>query len=276
MNSARVAAIVALTVGLFVGGCSSREEPTPPLEVGDVASNERVVFGAAAGFYCARAGWPKDWDELVDFERARGSDVGVLETFEEPEFETPRAILLTLSYRKGDGAARKVTFIAPPSCGEGVKKSDTRAVSIAGGGVRFRLPERFRLMKGEAVKERWRAPPYPDAAWSSSDGRVIAVRFGDVELDRDDTVDFLADVSEAYQASVPTLAWIARDVISVQGAPMLRHEFENSSSRGVLRSVVLSGSFDHRLFAITVTGPAEVSESVTQAASEITDGLSVR
>ena len=131
-------------------------------------------------------------------------------------------------------------------------------------------------MKASAVLARWKAPPYPDAAWSSGDGTLIAVRFGDVELQSGDTAAFFQDVSEAYEASVPSLVWRAKDVVTVGSKTMLRHEFESGSSRGQLVNVVLSGSFDGRLFAITVTGPLEQADRTAAAATVLKDSLRVR
>jgi hypothetical protein len=131
-------------------------------------------------------------------------------------------------------------------------------------------------MKGSQIVRHWRAPPYPDAAWTADDGTLVAVRFGDIELETSEIASFLQDVTEAYQASVPSLVWHSQDVKKLGSTTMLRHEFENISSRGKLLNVVLSGSFDHRLFAITVTGPVERVESIEQAAQSIESTLKVR
>jgi hypothetical protein len=131
-------------------------------------------------------------------------------------------------------------------------------------------------MKGADVKGYWKAPPYPDAAWMAEDGRLIAIRFGDVELSPDQTGDFLHDLTEAYEASVPSLQWRVREVQLIGDRTFLRHEFENSSSKGRLVNVVLSSSFGGFLFAITATGPVEQTAAVLEAAGAIEDSLKVR
>ena len=131
-------------------------------------------------------------------------------------------------------------------------------------------------MKGSDIRAWWKAPPYPDAVWKSQDDSVIAIRFGDAELTPGQTVEFLHDLSEAYEASVPSLTWRMRDVRLLGSATVLRHEFENNSSRGQLVNVVLSASFGGYLFAITVTGPVERATTVIAAADQVEASLRIR
>jgi hypothetical protein len=131
-------------------------------------------------------------------------------------------------------------------------------------------------MKGVDVKAYWKAPPYPDAAWTADDGRLIAIRFSDVELSADQTDGFLHDLTEAYEASVPSIQWRVREVQLIGERTFLRHEFENSSTKGRLINVVLSSSFGGYLFAITATGPVDRAAAVLEAAAQIEDTLKVR
>jgi hypothetical protein len=257
-------------------GCTAQNAvvPTTPQAGGAPLTPEKLVFSSASRFYCENLRWPNSWQELVAFERNDESSSEVLATFNEPTLASPRAILLTMSYKKEDGEVRSATFIAPPYCREA--SSDPRIVAIAGEGVLFRLPKGVTLMKGAEVKERWKAPPYPDAAWQGESGLLIAIRFGDVRLSAQETPQFLHDLSEAYEASVPSLVWRAREVRVLDDATVLRHAFENDSSKGRLANVVLSGSFDGFLFAITVVGSIDQVATVTETADEIESSLKVR
>jgi hypothetical protein len=269
---------VSLVAAICIVGCSSTETTVAPESapaVGPVAA-EKSVFKSASAFYCEKFRWPSSWQELVDYHSSSREPDTLLPGFDEPTLESSRAILLTMSYKNQAGIARTVTFIAPPYCGDATERNDTREVAIAGGGVRFRLPEGFSLMKGADVKAYWKAPPYPDAAWAADDGRLIAIRFGDVEVSADQTEGFLHDLTEAYEASVPSIEWRVREVQVLGDRTFLRHEFENSSSKGRLINVVLSSSFGGFLFAITATGPVDRTAAVLEAAGQIEDTLKVR
>jgi hypothetical protein len=269
--------ILAATICLV--SCSSTENAVVPADAsvaGPVVA-EKNVFKSASAFFCEKLRWPSSWQELVEYHSSTsGESEELLPGFGDPTLCSSRAILLTMSYKNQVGAQRAVTFIAPPYCGDASERDDTREVSIAGGGVRFRLPEGFRLMKGADVKAYWKAPPYPDAAWMADDGRLIAIRFGDIELSAEQTEGFLHDLTEAYEASVPSIQWRVREVQVLGDRAFLRHEFENSSSKGRLANVVLSSSFGGFLFAITATGPADHTTAVLEAAGEIEDSLKVR
>lgn len=269
-----------VAVAICATGCSSTDSaPAPEVAPasGPVAA-EQNVFRTVSAFYCEKYRWPSSWQELVDFHESRDEvdKMPLLAGFAEPNLVSSRAIVLTLSYKNQAGVARTVTFIAPPSCGEAQQDPTAREVSIAGGGIRFTLPEGFRLMKGADVKSYWKSPPYPDAAWVAEDGRLIAIRFGDVELAPGQTGEFLHDLTEAYEASVPSLQWRVREVQVIHDRTFARHEFENSSSKGRLVNVVLSSSFGGFLFAITATGPVDKTDGVLQAAGQIEDSLKVR
>jgi hypothetical protein len=149
-------------------------------------------------------------------------------------------------------------------------------VAIAGDGVVFTLPEGFSLLKGKEVKERWKAPPFPDAAWHRDDGVLVAVRFGDLDLSDEQVPDALQDMVEAYEAAVPSLVWRSKSAVSISGKAMLRHEFESTSSSGQLLNIVYSGSYDGRLFAVTITGPVTVAEELSDVARQTEETLIVR
>jgi len=267
-------------VALILGsaGCSARTSGTGP----ESASSESVraetrFFKKVSAFYCAQYRWPKSWSELREFQASQGSEASFLDEFGAAEIQSPRAIVLTLSYVDKQGVRHKASFIAPPSCrpkSQGEKASNV--VAIAGDGVVFTLPERFSLMKAKEIQERWKAPPFPDAAWHREGGVLVAVRFGDLELSNDQVSDALQDMVEAYEAAVPSLVWRSKGVMSISGKTMLRHEFESASSSGTLLNIVYSGSYDGRLFAVTITGPSHVSQELSDVARQTEETLIVR
>jgi hypothetical protein len=271
---------LSLLAATCIAACSSTESvsPVPSGEAAGPVVFEREVFKGAAAFYCEHKRWPESWKDLAKAraDEHRGAVSALPAGYSEPVLSSPRAILLTMSYKNEGGSTRVATFIAPPYCGDADKSDDPRDVSIAGGGIVFRLPEGFRLMKGADVKAYWKSAPYPDAAWLAGDGRLVAIRFGDVELSPSETGDFLHDLTEAYEASVPSIVWRVREVQTVGDKTFLRHEFENSSSKGRLVNVALSSSFSGLLFAITVTGPVEQTTGVLEAAGQLEDSLKVR
>jgi hypothetical protein len=270
---------IALTLaGSWLGGCASIDSPDKPTEpVSESAAVEKKLFRAVSDFYCTKLSWPKSVDELSAFEAAQRHDVSFLKQFTRATFSSPRAIVLTVSYSSPAGAPRKVSFLAPPRCngasGRGANKSE---VSIAGGGIQFRLPRGFSLMKGAEIQSRWKAPPYPDAAWSAQDGTVIAIRFGDLELDDSQVSEALQDMIEAYEAVVPGLVWRGKESMPFGKKQMLRHEFESNSSSGTILNVVYSASFGGKLFAITITGPLDKQQSVSEVAQSVKSSLLVR
>jgi hypothetical protein len=273
--------ITGIALGLassWLVGCASVDSPRKPLEPStDSAAVEKTLFRAVSDFYCEKLTWPQSIDEVNEFEVARRGDVSFLDEFSQAALSSPRAILLTVSYVSTSGVARKVSFIAPPRCGGLSEDSaDKSAVSIAGGGIQFRLPKGFALMKGSAIKERWKAPPYPDAAWSSDDGTVVAIRFGDLELDDSQVGESLQDMVEAYEAVVPGLVWRGKESGLFGEKHLLRHEFESSSSAGPILNVVFSASFAGKLFAITITGPIDREQSISQVAQSVKSSLVVR
>lgn len=259
---------------IFVAGCATSSAPTaPPVSVDDPTSLEQAAFDLASDFYCDRKRWPTAWGELIEFQRQRGEDASWVEQVKDPQVVSPRAIFLTFAYTGADQAPHRATYIAPPRCGE---KPAKEVVAIAADGVMFRLPDGFELMPVKDVQQRWKAPPYPDVAWSAADGRVLAIRFGELELRPEELPQYTEDIAEAYQASVPSLVWTLKESKVISGKPVLYHEFQSDASAGKVLNAVLSGAFDGRLFAITITGPTEHSDSVVEAARQIQQTLQIR
>jgi len=259
---------------LLVGGCSTVPAPISPLvsvEQPDVF--EKEAFEVVADFYCSNKRWPVSWVEVEDFQRSRGREVVWLEAVEDPKLSSSRAIFFTLKYVSAEAKPRRATYIAPPHCG---KDSVKGIVSIAAEGVVFELPAGFELLPAKEVQKRWKAPPYPDAAWGTSDGKVLAIRFGDLQIKPDELPQFAKDMAEAYEASIPSLVWTFKDSKNIGGKPVLYHEFKSTASTGPLINVVFSGVFDRHLFAITLTGPMDGAAGVVQAARQVESSLKIR
>jgi hypothetical protein len=272
------ASVPLLVLAAGILGCSTHDAdltPKPPLS--ESAKAEGRFFGEVSAFYCANFRWPTSWSELEEFQLARGAASALLDEFSEPLIQSPRAIVLNLSYLDKENVRRKASFIAPPSCDPNAKrKVDRRKVTMAGDGVAFTLPNGFSLMKSGEIAERWKSPPFPDAAWQRDDESLIAVRFGDLDLTDEEVAESLDDMVEAYESSVPSLVWRGKSVVGLSGKSMLRHEFESTSSQGRIVNVVYTGSYNGRLFAVTITGPIEVADELSRVALEVEETLVVR
>lgn len=278
-NSMIACAIIACAIiGCAIIGCAKAPAPeSVPLVLNDPTILEQAAFKLTSDFYCDRKRWPLEWGELVAFQRQRGEDASWIEQVQDPQVSSPRAIFLSFEYTGADKAPRRAMYIAPPRCGQtSGKESDEELVSIAADGVVFRLPDGFELMPVKHVQQRWKSPPFPDAAWSAADGRVLAIRFGDLELKPDELLLYAEDMAAAYESSVPSLVWTAKDSRAIGGKPALYHEFQSQASQGPILNVVFSSVFDGKLFAITITGPTEYSDSVVQAARQIEQTLQIR
>ena len=261
---------VSLALCLLLAGCSTTTAPAvrPP----DV--EERAVFGKMSAFYCKQHRWPVSWEEFVVNEQGDEETGSYVSDFLNPKLESPRAILLTLRYTNPQGIDRKVTFIAPPDCGESVKAEE---VSIAGGRVTFVLPKRFVVLDAKAIKAKWKGGPYPDVAWQDSQkGIFVTVSFGEIQVDPGEMEDFKAELEEAYEGSVPKLQWIEKRLEDGGGSPELVHEFVSESSNGVLVSYLISLSFDGRQLSFSVAGPGDRQSEVESIGGSVRDSLRVR
>lgn len=268
-----VASFVLACCALLVGCATTPPPPAANISQVEPESFEKIAFDVLSDYYCVQKKWPTAWTDVVEFQRDRGEEVVWLQTVDDPRISSPRAIFLSLSYNSAEGAPRRATYIAPPRCG---KESEMGVVEIAAEGVVFKLPDGFELMPTKIVQQRWKAPPYPDAAWSASDGRLLAIRFGEVEIRPEELSKFADDMAEAYESSIPSLVWTFKDVKVISGKPVLYHEFQSAASTGPIVNVVFSSAFDNRLFAITITGPTEKADAVVQAARQVEQSLQIR
>jgi hypothetical protein len=271
--------LIALLFGsvLWVG-CASAPAPLPPnISLDQPEEFEKAAFKVLSDYYCSRKSWPSAWSEVQDFQRElkgdRSEDLAWLQSVKEPQISSSRAIFVTLNYKSAQDSERRATYIAPPRCGE---ESEKGVVSIAAGGVVFKLPKGFELMTSSDMKSRWKSPPYPDVAWSSAEGAILAIRFGDLEIKPEELMYVGEEMSEAYESSVPQLVWLAKDSKFIDGKPVLYHEFQSDSSNGLIANVVFSGSFDGRLFALSLTGPVAELDSLRVVAKEIEQTLQLR
>jgi hypothetical protein len=271
----KISAILTLfIVSVCALGCSSSTNELSPSNTGaSEVSFEQRVFDLVSDYYCERLAWPQSWTDLEAFEKGRGKEADWLGEASDVTLSSPRAILMSFSFTDKEGTPKKATYIAPPRCGKPAEKG---LVSIAAEGVSFKLPDGFELMPAKDIKQRWRSGSYPDAAWSSADGRLIAIRFGDVGIKQEELDQFSEDMAQAYQSSIPSLVWTAKSTRKVGDKQVLYHEFQNTASTGPMLNAVLSGVFSERLFAITVSGPSEISDDVQRSAREIERTLRIR
>ena len=271
---AKIKSVILLVGSTIIVGCSSPTSQVSTLPSdGAGESFEKRVFDLVADYYCARLVWPASWADVQEFERGRDRDPSWLAQAKDVTLASPRAILMSFNFTDQEGTPKKATYIAPPRCGKATEKG---VVSIAADGVVFTLPDGFELMPGKDIKQRWRSGPYPDAAWSSEDGCLLAVRFGDVEIKPEELAQFSEDMAQAYESSVPSLIWTAKESRKISDKNMLYHEFQNTTSTGQMLNAVLSGVFDGRLFAITVSGPSDKGDAVLKAARSVERTLKIR
>jgi len=230
-------------------------------------SSEERTFQFLSAFYCKEKRWPQSWEEFSVFARARAEGGQVLEGFNRAQFSSQRAILLTLDYQDAKGAARRVSFIAPPQCGA---FNDPSVVSMAAGRVLFKLPHGFSVLGGEAVQERWKRPPYPDAAWEDSISTVvIALRFGEVPLPAGGIVALKDKLESSYQSSVTNLSWLVRKVKKQGAVDFLLHEYESDSVKGRLLTASITLPFDGKLLTLNVVGPVDQRQAIEAVAEEL-------
>lgn len=263
---------VCLVVSVSVTGCgpSFPGNGASEQEMREAESPERRMFAVMSRYYCEHKRWPKTLEELEAFEEsieATHLDTG---EFQNPTLESPRAVVLTLGYDNSIGVRRKVSFIAPPRCDEDKRDGE---ISIAAGRIRFEVPSGFSLMGGQEVKKRWRAPPFPDAAWRDPSGVLIAIRFGDVEVAPAELESLEPSLAEAYESSVPALVWKRKGPRVSEDTVMLEHAFESDSSTGRLVNFVISTSFEGKLLAITLIGKIEDAERVEGLAQQVENSL---
>lgn len=269
--SSRVFILAALVI---ISGCGA-SSVTPVGEgepVQGVESSEKRMFSVMSRYYCEHKRWPKTLEEVQAFAESVEDGRFALEEFQKPSLTSSRAVVLTLGYDTELGARRKVSFIAPPRCDE--EKIDGE-ISIAAGRIRFEVPPGFTLMTSEAVKGRWKAPPFPDAVWRDEDGLLIAIRFGDVEVTSAELEELAPSLAEAYEGSVPSLKWVRQGPRVIDDRTVLEHEFESDSSNGRLVNFVISTSFDDKLLAVTLISRAEDAERVEKVATQVENSLRI-
>jgi hypothetical protein len=227
-----------------------------------------------SAFYCAHKRWPLEWSEFAGDQSRKGDDTSWLTNFGGAKIESSRAILTTVRYQDPSGQQKTVHFIAPPECDSSPTPQD---ISMAAGRVRFSLPHGFSVLKGAEIQERWKNPPYPDAAWEDSvSGVVLAVRFGEVVVEPTGLAELKPALDEAYATSIPGISLISSGVRTGGGPDRLVHYFESDSSRGRLLTLSMAFSFDGKLLVINVIGPVEAKAAIEQVAVAVRSGLTLQ
>jgi hypothetical protein len=148
--------------------------------------------------------------------------------------------------------------------------SDQSVVSMAAGRVWFKLPYGFSVLGGKAVEERWKRPPYPDAAWEDPvSGVVIALRFGEAELPSGGMSAIKDKLEKSYEASVTNLSWLARKIKNHGSTEFLLHEYESDSVKGRLLTASLTFGFDGKLLTVNIVGPVDQRHAVETVAEAV-------
>ncbi len=261
--SMRRSFLALMMVCMLVMGCAGRGGSA----LRAPESNEERAFQFLSAFYCKEKRWPAGWDEFTTFALPRDGGGELIGSFSNVQLSSPRAILLTLDYNDSSGTSRRVSFIAPPQCST---NSDRSVVSMAAGRVWFKLPYGFAVLGGKEIEERWKRPPYPDAAWEDSiSGVVIAVRFGEVELPAGGMSAIKSKLEKSYEAAITNLSWRIRKIKMQGSTEFLLHEYESDSVKGRLLTASLTFGFDGKLLTINVVGPADQRHAVETVAEAV-------
>lgn len=236
-------------------------------------AGEKIVFDAVSSFYCSEKRWPTTWDELIHYDALSPEGHHAVGEMISPSLSTPRALLLIVRYKNMQGIDRKVTYIAPPECGE----VDETLVSMIGGRVTFRRQPGFEPLKGAEIKAKWKDGPYPDVAWQDASKSVfVTVSFGEVPVEPADLEQLKEELEGAYEGSLPGLVWIEKSLASDEEPPKLIHMISSDSPSGKSLSYTMSMSFDGRLVTIAVLGPATRQQEVEQVGNSIRRSIKLR
>ncbi len=268
-------------LGFILVGCSASNNVSPEnaneeLSNAAPASIGQRLFESVQAFYCSFGAWPESWEELrasLGYDSEIDSEFQMVRVV---EMHSPRAIVLQMAYEEHNGQIVKSLFIAPPSCSvKGESEASVGSVEMAGGRIRFVLPDGLAQLSTEQLREKWSKPPRPDSAWSSDQGVVLAIRFGELDIDRD-SLDILLDtLGVAYEQAIPSIEWISRRHISSRDRLFLLHEFESDAESGRITTGVLSTSFDGKLLSITVTADADRRSDVEQYVSDLLQDIKI-
>ncbi len=234
---------------------------------------EKIVFDAVTSFYCSERRWPADWDELIHYDGLSDEGHHAVGEMISPQLSNPRALLLVVRYKNMQGIDRKVTYIAPPECGE----SDPTVVSMMGGRVTFRRPDGFEALKGAEIKAKWKNGPYPDVAWQDPSKSVfVTISFGEVSVESSDLESLKGELEGAYEGSLPGLVWIEKSLASDEEPPKLIHMMSSGPVEAKSLSYTMSMSFDGRLLTISVLGPASRQKDVEEVGNSLRRSLTLR
>lgn len=254
---------------LSLSGCSTVAPESP--RVPEPA--EKVVFDVVTSFYCSEKRWPANWDEVIQYDGLSDEGHHAVGEMISPQLSSPRALLLVVRYKNMQGIDRKVTYIAPPECGE----IDPSFVSMVGGRVTFKRPNGFEALKGAEIKAKWKDGPYPDVAWQDESKSVfITISFGEVSVEPSDLESLKGELEGAYEGSLPGLVWIEKSLASDEEPPKLIHMMSSGAPGGRSLSYTMSMSFDGRLLTMSVLGPASLQKEVEEVGNSLRRSLKLR
>jgi hypothetical protein len=264
----RLVSLNSITL-LSLSGCSTLTPDAPRTP----EAAEKTVFGVMSSFYCSEKRWPQSWDEVIAYDKLSEEGHHAVGEMISPQLSNPRALILVVRYKNMQGIDRKVTYIAPPECGEG----DPAFVSMMGGRVRFKRPEGFEPLKGSEIKAKWKDGPYPDVAWQDPAKSIfVTVSFGEVAVEPSDLESLKGELEAAYEGSLPGLVWIEKSLAGDEEPPKLIHMISSGTAGGKSLSYTMSMSFDGRLLTIGVLGPASRQKEVEELGNSLRRSLKLR
>lgn len=260
-------------VVVLLSGCFLSSDVEPP----NVDAGDTVNFEVITRYYCDHSGWPEDLNLVREW--AEQKEIPhELDLYRDAKTDSSRRILYTVNYLPTEDAEdrRTITFIAPPRCPVDSEPQDPSLVSMAGGGVTFRLSPDFAPLDADQMRERWGDGPYPDVAWESGEGKLlVSARFGEVDTTADELKSLQEPLEAAYAQSAKNIVWKVRKFGKVNGAPWIRLAYESDSIKGRLYNTSLTTTFKGKLLTLSFTSPLAREKDLSQLSKDLLKTVSI-
>jgi hypothetical protein len=259
-----------------VVACSS----TAPIEPVKVTSADESNFDVMTRFYCEKQRWPETLTEIEMWAKERSEE---FVAYPDAKLINRRRIVISIDYQKAADARastaavperRTVSFIAPPRCSDPVE--DPAHVSMAGGGVQFRLTPAFRPLNRAEMQERWGTGPYPDVAWATEGGILMSVRFGEMDLDRAALRGLLDPLVRAYTRSRKGIRWRSKKVGKMGTTEWIRLSFESDSQKGRLYNTSFTSTFQGKDLTLALSAPVAAEKELISLSKAVLESVTIR
>jgi hypothetical protein len=254
--------------------------PTTPVEPVKVTSADEQNFEVMTSFYCDKQRWPQTLGEIEAWAKENARD---FIAYPDAKLLNTRRIVVSIDYRKETDARttpaavperRTVSFIAPPRCS--APSDDPAHVSMAGGGVQFRLTPAFRPLNRAEMQERWGAGPYPDVAWKTKEGVLISVRFGEMDLDRGSLRTLLDPLVGAYTQSRKGIRWRSKKFGKMGTTEWIRLSFESDSQKGRLYNSSFTSTFQGKDLTLALSAPIAEEKELVALSKAVLESAMIR